>query len=221
VIDPQVLAFTAVVALLTISPGADTLLVIRNVLSRGPRAGVLTTTGISAGVMIHASLSAVGLSLILVRSAALFQTVKYAGAAYLIYLGVRSILASRRSARPEAPDMEPGLAATVLPGRETGRRQLFRPVMEGFLTNLLNPKVAVFYLAFLPQFIQPGDPVLVKSLLLASIHIGLGYIWLTLVSIFTGRLRLLLTRPAVRRGFEAITGGILVAFGIRLALERR
>lgn len=96
-----------------------------------------------------------------------------------------------------------------------------RSVREGLLSNVLNPKVAIFYLAFLPQFISPGDPVLGKSLFLAGIHFVLGIAWLSLVTVFLGRLRGLLTRPAVQQGLEAVTGAVLIAFGVRLAVGHR
>jgi threonine/homoserine/homoserine lactone efflux protein len=94
-------------------------------------------------------------------------------------------------------------------------------IIEGLLTNVLNPKVAIFYLAFLPQFISPGDSVLAKSVLLAGIHFTLGIAWLSLVTVFLGRMRIFLTRPRVQRVIEATTGAVLIAFGARLALERR
>jgi threonine/homoserine/homoserine lactone efflux protein len=212
--NPDLIAYTAVAAVLTITPGADTMLVIRNVLSRGPKAGVFTTLGISSGLFVHATLSALGLSLILVRSAAAFDAVKLVGAAYLVYLGLRSIF---QAARPGA--MEPAggerLSASGI------KLPPWRSTAEGFLTNVLNPKVAVFYLAFLPQFIRAGDPVLGKSLLLAGIHCLLGLVWLSIVSAFVGRMRVFLTRPAMRKGLEALSGAILIGFGVRLALARR
>jgi threonine/homoserine/homoserine lactone efflux protein len=93
--------------------------------------------------------------------------------------------------------------------------------MEGLLNNVLNPKVAVFYLAFLPQFIDPGDRVLAKSLLLATIHFGQGVLWLSFVTVSMERLRRWLTHRPVQRALETVTGVILVAFGVRLAFETR
>ncbi len=205
--DPQLLVFAGVAALLTITPGADTMLVMRNVLARGRRAGLLTTAGISAGIFVHATLSALGVSLVLARSAAAFEVVKLAGAGYLIVLGAQSLWRLRR---PEGADAPPG------PGRRESRS-----LVEGLLTNLLNPKVAIFYLAFLPQFVRVTDAVLAKSLLLAAIHVAMGVVWLALVSVFVGALRGFVERRRVRRALEGVSGAVLVALGMRLALERR
>ena len=211
--DSSMLSFTAIALLLTITPGADTMLVMRSVVARGQRAGLLTTIGICCGLFVHASLSAVGLSVILVRSAAAFELVKLVGAAYLIFLGVQSLWRVMYHQSRVADDAPLGR------GHGTARTKR-RPFLEGLLTNVLNPKVAVFYLAFLPQFIRPGDPVLLKSVFLASIHFLLGLLWLSLVTLVLGRLRAVLTRPHIQQRLEAITGVILIAFGVRLALER-
>lgn len=212
--DTQVLAFTGVALLLTITPGADTMLVLRSVLARGPRAGILTTLGICCGLFVHATLSAVGLSVILVRSAAAFEAVKLAGSAYLLFLGLQSLW---RALHHPAPTTDAGRAQPPQIVPSTARRAF----LEGLLSNVLNPKVAIFYLAFLPQFIAPGDPVLLKSMLLAGIHFTLGILWLTLVSLLLGRARTVLNRPRTQQVLEGITGAIFIAFGVRLALEHR
>lgn len=204
--DSSLLVFAGVAALLILTPGADTLLVVRNVLARGRHAGVLTTLGICAGCFIHAVLSAIGVSLILLHSAMAFETLKLAGAAYLIVLGGQSIWASRRAWDP------------CLPTSGSRRSHSF---LEGLVTNVLNPKVAIFYLAFLPQFIRPADAVLLKSLLLAGIHVGMGLVWLSALSLFLGRVRTVLERGGLQRKLQAVTGGVLIALGVRLALERR
>ena len=213
-IDPQVLAFTAIAAILTVTPGADTLLVIRSVLLRGQKAGLLTTLGICSGLFFHATLSALGLSLILVRSAAAFEGLKLVGACYLIFLGGQSLWRAFRHHTGRL-DGESASADAVQ------RKKAWRSFCEGLLTNVLNPKVAIFYLAFLPQFINYGEPVLGKSMLLAGIHFTLGAAWLSLVIVFLGRMRGLLSRPSIQRGIEATAGAILIAFGVRLAIARR
>lgn len=206
-IDARVLAFAGIAALITVTPGSDTMLVIRSALVRGRRAGLLTVLGVCAGVFVHATASALGLSAVLVRSARAFDLVKAAGAAYLVFLGVQSI----RSALRGAP-------ATARPTEQLGGRRAF---VEGLLNNVLNPKVAVFYLAFLPQFMTAGDPVLPRSILLAAIHFVEAAVWLTLVAFFVARLRGALARPRVRCALEGATGLVLVAFGVKLAAARR
>jgi threonine/homoserine/homoserine lactone efflux protein len=211
--DPQLWAFLLVATLLAVTPGADTLLVARNVLGRGRTAGLATIAGIAAGCVVHAGLSAVGVSLILVRSAEAFQALKWGGAAYLIILGVQSIRGWWRvdAAAPKAA------AADPVP---TGSRRL-RSFLEGLLTNVLNPKVGLFYLAFLPQFIRPDDPVLARSLLLAGLHIGIGVVWLSLLSLSLVRIRPLVESRLWRARLEGASGAVLIALGIRLAAERR
>jgi len=213
-IDPQVLTFAGAVFLLTLTPGADTMLVMKNVLARGWQAGILTTMGISAGLFGHALLSSLGLSLILMRSAAAFEIVKWIGAGYLVFLGVQSII--KRSKSPShLPDDQPEEGKTKRQGRTS------RSFLEGLLTNLLNPKVAVFYLAFLPQFINPGDSVVFKSILLASIHVAMGIIWLSLVIFLLKSIRSVITRPSIQRALDTTAGMVLIALGLRLVVERR
>ncbi|HEY7437339.1 MAG TPA: LysE family translocator [Methylomirabilota bacterium] len=211
--DPQLWGFVLVATLLAVTPGADTLLVARNVLGRGRTAGLATIAGIAAGCFVHAALSAVGVSLILVRSAEAFHALKWGGAAYLIVLGVQSIRGWWR-----ADDGVPVAAAAS--GNQMGARRL-RSFLEGLLTNVLNPKVGLFYLAFLPQFIRPGDPVFARSLLLGALHVGIGVAWLSLLSLSLVRLRPLMESRRWRARLEGASGAVLIALGIRLAAERR
>jgi RhtB (resistance to homoserine/threonine) family protein len=211
--DPKLVMFIGLVAVLTVTPGADTALVTRNTLSHGRTAALCTTLGISLGCAVHATLSGLGLSAILSQSAALFEAVKFVGAGYLLFLGVRSLLGAGHGPLPAA-----GAAPTPAVTREGAWRGAF---LQGLLTNVLNPKVALFYLTFLPQFMNPGDPVVLKSLALAGIHILLGLVWLSTYAYFISRLSDLLLRPAVRRRFERVTGGLLILLGLRLAWERR
>ncbi|HEY7250799.1 MAG TPA: LysE family translocator [Methylomirabilota bacterium] len=204
-------AFALVATLLAITPGADTLLVVRNALTRGRTAALATVAGIAGGCLVHATLSAVGVSLILVQSAEAFAALKLGGAAYLIVLGVQSV---RRWLRPDE-----GPPAAADGGRAAPRR--LRSFLEGFLTNVLNPKVGIFYLAFLPQFIGPGDPVLTRSLLLGTLHIGIGVIWLSILSFGVGRVRPLVESRIWRARLEGSSGAVLIGLGVRLAAERR
>jgi threonine/homoserine/homoserine lactone efflux protein len=213
--DSQLWAFVIVATFLAVTPGADTLLVVRNVLTRGRTAGLATTGGIAAGCFVHAALSAIGVSLILVRSAEAFEAVKLGGAAYLVVLGVQSV---RRWLR--ADDGPPGPEAARAAGGPGPSRRL-RSFLEGLMTNVLNPKVAIFDLAFLPQFIGPGDPVLARSLLLGGLHVGIGVVWLSLLSFGLGRIRPLVESRRWRARLEGASGVVLIALGVRLAAERR
>ena len=199
------LAGLGVLALLTISPGADMALIARVTIARGRRAAFLTSLGICTGLLVHASASALGLSVILATSAEAFTVVKLLGAAYLVYLGARSLRDSFHEA-PEAP-------AVALRARAS--------YLQGLLNNVLNPKVAVFYLTFLPQFIDPSGNVLAQSLLFAFAHSLMGIAWLAFYAYLLARLSRAFARYGVRRWLERVTGVVLVGLGARLAFERR
>ena len=229
----SLLAFIPVALLLTLIPGADTALVTRNALALGLRGARWTIVGILTGCLLHATASALGLSAILATSSRAYETVKLVGAAYLVWIGVQAIRGARDSARDDQvqiprharddgwshPERAQRVEGSALALDATSRGG--HPFMQGFLTNILNPKVALFYLTFLPQFIPAGAPVLRTSLLLAMIHNVLGFAWLSLYARFVDRLRVALTRPMVKAWLERVTGGALVALGARLAWERR
>jgi len=204
-LDPRLVAFVGVAAVLTILPGADMALVMRNVLALGRPKTMLTIAGIASGCVIHATASALGMSAILATSATAFTVMKTAGAAYLVWIGVQSFRA-RNTVTASSPSKATRGAA---------------PFAQGFLTNVLNPKVAIFYLTFLPQFIAPGEPVLRQSLFLAGIHIAMGVVWLSAYAWFIERLGTVLARPNVKAWLERATGGRLIALGVRLAWDRR
>ena len=207
---PSIWAFVGIAALLTIIPGADMALITKTTLADGRRAAFFTTLGICAGLCVHAVASALGLSAILRVSAVAYSVVKAIGAGYLIFLGVQTM---REAGRQRAMELD---GEKSIAGRVTARS--FR---QGVFTNVLNPKVAVFYLTFLPQFISPGDAVLPRSLALASIHIGMGLVWLTAYAAFISGFSALLNRASVKQTLERITGTLLIGLGLRLAWERR
>jgi threonine/homoserine/homoserine lactone efflux protein len=208
-----VLAFSLVAALLTITPGIDTALVIRSTLGAGRATGLRTAAGICSGVVTWGFLSAVGVSAVLTASRVAYDVLRLVGAAYLVYLGVRTLLATRRGGGDVA-DAEAAASAARLGGRG---RAAYR---TGLMTNLLNPKVGVFYVTLLPQFIPAGAPVLGTSLLLAGIHATQGILWLSLVVVVVHRAGAAMRRAAVRRWLERLTGVVLIGFGARVALER-
>jgi len=200
------LVFVGVVALLTITPGADMAMVARSVFTGGRRDAFATTLGISAGCFVWACASALGVAAVLAASQTAYDALRLVGAAYLVWLGVQSLLAARRGIAPvqggEAP--RPG-----------------HPFRQGLLTNLFNPKIAIFYSTFLPQFIGPGDPALLVSMLLACVHIALGIVWLSLYAWLLDRAVEAFKGSRVRRALDALTGTVLVGLGLRLAAERR
>ncbi|RDB43890.1 LysE family translocator [Halomonas sp. DQ26W] len=208
--DAQLWPFLVAITLLTISPGVDTLLVIRNTARGGVRDGVLTSVAICCGLFVHATVSALGISLILLQSAWAFGLLKLMGAGYLVWLGVASLLAARRSQ---------GLPVAAMLG-ERKARPLWRPLREGLLSNVLNPKTVVFYMAFLPQFIAPTDPALVKSLWLAGVHFIIANLWQIGIVVTVGSAGRWLGSRLFSRVLNGATGAVLIGFGIKLALER-
>jgi threonine/homoserine/homoserine lactone efflux protein len=204
--DP--LLFVGIAALLTITPGADMAMVSRSVLIGGRREAFATTLGIMAGCLVWAIVSAAGLAAVLAASKTAYDALRLAGAAYLVWLGVQSLLAARRG---DYRDM----------GEERHRARRSSAFRQGLLTNLFNPKIAIFYSTFLPQFIGPGDPALLLSILLAGVHIGFGLLWLTGYAWLLDRAVTAFKSSRIRRALDAFTGTVLVALGLRLAAERR
>ncbi|WP_031479882.1 LysE family translocator [Maridesulfovibrio frigidus] len=206
--DGLTLAFIPIVAILTITPGVDTMLVINNTLTRSTSDGLGSVAGVNLGLLVHAMASALGLSMILMNSAAAFELVKLAGALYIIYLGIQSLKRSR--AKSTIYQAEPLKA----------KRKLTASVKEGFLTNVLNPKVAVFYLALLPQFISPTENIIEKSFILLMIHITMGVLWLGFIAIALGKMRHFITGDKFQKRLEAISGVVFIALGIKMAMSK-
>jgi threonine/homoserine/homoserine lactone efflux protein len=200
------LLFLGIVALLTITPGADMAMVARSVFTGGRRDAFATTLGISAGCLVWAFASAAGVAAVLAASRTAYDALRLVGAAYLVWLGVQSLLAARRGAPQASGALGPRHGS---------------PFRQGLLTNLFNPKIAVFYSTFLPQFIAPGDPALALSLALAGVHIALGVAWLSLYAWLLDRAVAAFKGSRLRRTLDAVTGTALVGLGLRLAAERR
>jgi threonine/homoserine/homoserine lactone efflux protein len=206
----QIAAFTAAATLVTISPGPDMALIARRAITEGWRRASVTSAGIVTGLLVHAMASAVGISAILVRSATAFTVLKVVGACYLVVLGILSFRAARRTAR------EPVELVRELRPARSGRTSF----AQGFLNNVLNPKPALFYLAFVPQFVEPGDPVVTLIGILVAIHIAISIAWLVVWAWLVGRATALLA-PRWRAALERLTGLVLVALGLRLATTSR
>lgn len=195
---------------ITMVPGADMALITRQVVTRGRGAAQATIFGNLTGILVHAFALAIGLSALLVASATAYTAVKLAGACYLIYLGVQSFREARRSTSDDERD-----------GGPQGRRYSGNPYTQGLLSTVLNPKPALFFLSYVPQFIDPDGSVAFQVSLLAAVHIAVGFVWLTTFAWLVSRMHAVIVRPRVKAALERITGALLVAIGLSVALEKR
>src|SRR5918992_4691407 len=198
----ELLAFIGVAVLVIVTPGQDTALTIRNTLARGRAAGVRTAAGVVSGQAVWALAASAGVAALLVASEPAFVALKVAGAAYLIFLGGQALLAAARRADPAHR------AAPPAGGRE---------LRQGLLSNLGNPKMAVFFSSLLPQFGNSFPELLGLGLLFCALTLA----WLSAYAIALARAGDVLRRPRVRRAIDAFCGTVLVALGIRLATTDR
>ena len=203
-------AFLAVAVVLIVTPGPDTALTIRNALLGGRRAGLSTALGVSSGQAVWALATSVGLAALLAASEPVFVALKLAGAAYLVYLGLHSLWSAVRRSPHPLPEGAP-------PGGRLAPRAAYR---QGVLSNLGNPKMAVFFTSLLPQFTS-GSPAFAGLLALGLVFSLLTLVWLAAYAVAVARAGRLLRRPVVRRTLDAVTGAVLVALGLRLGAERR
>jgi threonine/homoserine/homoserine lactone efflux protein len=199
------LAFIAAASILTITPGVDTAIVLRSAATQGPRPAVFASLGIALGCLIWGAVVSVGMGALLAAFPVAFTVVKWAGAAYLIWLGGKLLLRPR-----DRLDV----------GDEAGPVDQWQSLKLGFYTNLLNPKVGVFYLTFLPQFTPTGASVAVFSFILAAVHVLLTLVWFAILIAATVPMGRLLRRPRAVRTMDRVAGGVFVAFGAKLALSR-
>ena len=204
--DDRLLAFVGVSVAVAVMPGPDMALVARNVLRHGRSAGFATSVGICTGILGWAVAAGLGVSTLLATSATAFTALKLAGAAYLIYLGIATLRAHDAS-----------MAAYA---NGESRLPLQRAWLLGLLSALLNPKLGVFFLTLLPQFIAPGDPPAVGALQLAILFDLIGLAWLLTYSAMLGAVGDALDRPGPQRLMRWLTGTILVGLGARVAVER-
>ncbi|QXJ20581.1 LysE family translocator [Actinomadura graeca] len=202
------LAFAAVAALVTITPGVDTMLVVRTTVTGGNRTGLLASAGVVSGCLTWAVTGAAGLTALLAASRLAFDVLRVAGACYLLWLGVQALWRARRRAAVTGDDTP----ETRLSGLAAWR--------TGFVTNVLNPKVGVFYMSLLPQFVPDGAPMFGTSMVFAAIHAAEGLLWLAMVVGAAGAARRVLSRPSVRRRLQQVTGVAFIGFGLRLATDR-
>ncbi|GAB2834482.1 LysE family translocator [Streptomyces daliensis] len=205
----QLFAAAGVLALLTLVPGPDMAVVTRRSLTSGPADGYRTAGGIVAGLLVWGVLAVVGLAAVLAASAVAYTVVKVLGVLYLLYLGIQALWNSRRSA-PAAPVSEEA------PSLRSGGGSAWR---TGLTSNLLNPKIAVFYTGLLPSLAPSDLSVPLGLAILVALHLVMTMAWLSGYVYLVSRARSVFERPRVRRAMDRVTGVVLIAFGVRLATE--
>jgi threonine/homoserine/homoserine lactone efflux protein len=196
-------AFLPVAVLVTITPGPATAMVVRSAARGGRREALVCTAGNSIGVLAWGALAAAGLAAVVATSATVFTVVKLAGALVLVVLGAQSLRGRGREKRPDA-------------AASSGRA-----LRDGLVTSISNPKLAVFYVALFPQFVPRGAPVLPAALLMAATIVAFDLVWYSALAYAVARARRAFVEGPWARRVERLTGAVLVALGVRLALERR
>jgi threonine/homoserine/homoserine lactone efflux protein len=203
-VETALIAFVAAAALLTITPGLDTAMVLRTAAVEGHRTAALAALGIVLGCLAWGAAVALGLGVLLAASSLAYTALKWAGAAYLAWLGIKLML---------QPRSRFDLDAT---GGQRGNW-----LARGFLNNLLNPKIGVFYVSFLPQFVPAHVAAAPFIFLLAAIHAALGIGWFAALIAATSPIKRWLARQSVVRWIDRVTGAVFIGFGLRLAFDRR
>lgn len=202
------LLFIFMATMLIILPGPDTAIITKNTISKQKSAGIQTTLGTLTALLIHTLAAVLGLSALIVKSAFLFSILKYIGAFYLIYLGCKSILFILK----KAPHTDQAVEQIKYVSESNFK--------QGFLTNLLNPKVAVFFLTFLPQFAGTGDHAFFEFLALGITYTVLTLIWFFCYVYLINYVSEFMKKPSTIKAVEGLTGGVLILFGIKLAFEK-
>ncbi len=202
--------FIGVAAIVILVPGPDTAVVTKNILIHGRRAGFGTSLGVSAGLSLWTVAAAAGVASVVRASAVAFTVLKLVGALYLIWLGAQALRAASRAGTGE----HVSLAAKPAIGTRSGFRQ-------GLLSDLANPKIGIFFTSLLPQFVNPGEPVLLPFLALGAVFVLMTVLWLCAYCLIAARAADALMRPRVRATMDRVTGIMLIAIGLRIASERR
>ncbi|HFJ9285266.1 LysE family translocator [Bacillus toyonensis] len=194
---------------LIILPGPDTAMATKNTLVAGKMGGVKTVFGTCVALLIHTLAAVIGLSALIVKSALLFSIFKYVGALYLIYIGIKALLAVKNKKGVNTND--------VSINNDKEHTSCFR---QGFLTNLLNPKIAVFFLTFLPQFLNPSHNTFIQLLVMGLTYLVLTIIWFAFYIFLIDKISAFMKKPKTQRYIQGLTGIVLIGFGIKLAFEK-
>jgi len=210
--DNQLWAYLLAITLLTLTPGVDTLMVVRNSSRGGWWDGAVCSLGICCGLFVHATVSAIGISVLLLQSALVFSLLKFAGAGYLVWLGYCNL---RSATQQNNVSLDYSVASAA--NQHFNPRRSFR---EGFLSNVLNPKTIIFYMAFLPQFIDPAFSALRQSLFLAGLHFAIAMLWQCSLVWLVIQAKGWFKSSRLGRVFEGLSGAVLMLLGLKLALNR-
>jgi threonine/homoserine/homoserine lactone efflux protein len=205
------MAFLGVSTIVIVTPGPDTAVTVRNTLLGGRLAGIFTALGISTGQAIWALATSCGIVALLVASEFLFLAVKYAGAAYLVYLGAQALIGAWRGGGHAGDVVVRAGGARLAPGKAFA---------QGLISDLGNPKMAVFFASLLPQFATPGEGLFAALMSLGLIFSLMTFLWLVAYAFVVAKAGEILRRPLIRRWIEAVTGTLLVALGLRIAAEK-
>lgn len=205
----EILTFSFVAALLVMSPGPNSVLIAKTVPTSGRTAGFANVAGFVTAFYLHGAMSVLGISILLMQSALAFSIVKYLGAAYLCWIGLKALMAAIRGIEP---------ATSTPPAKR--KRTLLKAFTEGFLTNALNPKVSMFYLAAFPQFITLGETTAAASFLLVFIHSMINALWFGAMVLLLARLSKAAQNPRFQRWLKGVTGVVFLGFGAKLATMR-
>ncbi|MCD6580349.1 MAG: LysE family translocator [Desulfuromusa sp.] len=208
----QFWTFFIAITVLTLFPGVDSLLVVRNASRSGWKDGIATSTGICFGLFVHALVSALGISALLLQSVVAFNVLKLIGGGYLLWLGSWSLWRAVRGEKSTTLDIYPTVARQFL---------LLRSLREGFICNVFNPKTLLFYMAFLPQFIDPGRSPILQSLFMAAVHFVIAMIYQGGLTMLVCRMSGWIKSSSLGRLLEGLAGIVLVSFGLRIFLEKR
>ncbi|WP_421052511.1 LysE family translocator [Lysinibacillus capsici] len=201
--------FLVMCILLIILPGPDTAIATKNTLTVSRKGGLQTIIGSCCGLLIHTCAAVIGLSAIIVKSAYIFAVLKYVGAVYLCYLGIKTLWTIRTQS-PVVDDV-----GSI--EHKYSHQSCFK---QGFLTNVTNPKVAVFFLTFLPQFVDGNSGTFFPFLIMGLIYTALTMLWFIFYVYLLDRISAFMKKPSTKAVIEGLTGAILIAFGIKLALEK-
>jgi RhtB (resistance to homoserine/threonine) family protein len=206
----HLLVFIGVAAIVIVIPGPDTAVVTKNVLVHGRRAALATSFGVSTGILVWTIAAAVGVASVVRASEVAFTVLRVIGAVYLVWLGVQALRAAGHESAATLAQAAPKPSMGALGG--------FR---QGLFSDLANPKIGIFFTSLLPQFVDPGHPVLVPFLALGAVFVLMTVVWLSAYCLVAARAAETLTRPRVRAALDRFTGVVLIAIGLRLAAEHR